>query len=77
MYRRGVVPVPMSDQLSAREAGFLLADSGAAAIALDPALPVEPLPEGVRVFAPGDIAGSAPKPPRGVRRTPAPTTRPS
>ncbi|RIA55330.1 class I adenylate-forming enzyme family protein [Dichotomicrobium thermohalophilum] len=52
----GVVPVPASDQLSAREAGFLLADSGAAAIALSPALPVEPVPEDVRVFAPEDIA---------------------
>ncbi len=52
----GVVPVPVSDQLSAREAGFLLADSGAAAIALEPTLPVEPLPEDVRVFTPEDIA---------------------
>ena len=52
----GIVPVPVSDQLSAREAGVLLADSGAAAIALSPALPVDPLPEGVRVFPPEDIA---------------------
>jgi len=52
----GIVPVPVSDQLSAREAGFLLADSSAAAIALEPALPVEPLAEGVLVFAPEDIA---------------------
>jgi len=52
----GIVPVPVSDQLSAREAGFLLTDSGAAAIALGPALPVDPVPEGVRVLAPEDIA---------------------
>lgn len=52
----GVVPVPVSDQLSAREAGFVLADSGAVAMALDPALPVEPIPEGVRVFTPEDVA---------------------
>jgi len=52
----GVVPVPVSDQLSAREAGFLLADSGAAAIALEPTLPVDPVAEGVRVFAPEEIA---------------------
>jgi len=52
----GIVPVPVSDQLSAREAGFLLADSGAAAIALSPALPVDPVPQGVQVFAPEGIA---------------------
>jgi len=52
----GIVPVPVSDQLSAREAGFLLADSGAAAIAIEPTLPVEPILEGVRVFTPEDIA---------------------
>ncbi len=52
----GIVPVPVSDQLSAREAGFLLADSGAAAIALEPALPVDRVPDGVRVFGPEDIA---------------------
>ncbi|MFP4537466.1 MAG: class I adenylate-forming enzyme family protein [Dichotomicrobium sp.] len=51
----GIVPVPASDQLSPREAGFLLSDSGAAAVALSPDLPVNPVPEGIRIFSPDEV----------------------
>lgn len=53
----GFVPVPASSQLSAREAEFLLRDSGAAALALDARLPMGAVPAGVAVLSAGEIAG--------------------
>lgn len=52
----GIVPLPASSALSAREVGFLLADSGTRAIALDHALPAGDIPSGVTVFEPADVA---------------------
>jgi acyl-coenzyme A synthetase/AMP-(fatty) acid ligase len=51
----GLVPIPASPELTAREAAFLLADSAAAAVALDPRLPLEPVSAGVRVFDAAEI----------------------
>lgn len=51
----GIVPVPVSDQLSAREAAFLIKDSGADAAALSPHLPIERIPPGIETFSPADI----------------------
>lgn len=51
----GLVPVPASSQLSAREVAFLLADSGARAIAVSPGLPVGELAPGLLRFSQGDI----------------------
>jgi acetyl-CoA synthetase len=51
----GLVPVPVSDQLTGAEAAFLLADSRAAAIALSPELPVADIPEGTRILAADDL----------------------
>lgn len=52
----GLIPIPASSQLSAREISFLLADSGARAIALSPGLPVGEIPPSVHRFSGGDIA---------------------
>ncbi|MCZ7593498.1 MAG: AMP-binding protein [Hyphomicrobium sp.] len=52
----GFVPLPTSAQLTAREVRFLLADSGAAAIALGGDLSMGERPAGVRVFDADDIA---------------------
>lgn len=52
----GFVPVPLSTQLSAAEVDFFLADSGAAAIAVSPGLPVGMIPPSVRRFTADDIA---------------------
>lgn len=52
----GLVPIPASSVLSAREVGHMLADSGARAIALADSLPVGAVPDGIRVFEPADIA---------------------
>lgn len=46
----GYVPLPASSQLTGHEAAFLLADSGAAAVALADGLPLADIPSGVRVF---------------------------
>lgn len=53
----GFVPLPTSSQLTETEARFLLADSGAAAVALgDGALGLHDVPSGVRVFEAAEIA---------------------
>jgi acyl-coenzyme A synthetase/AMP-(fatty) acid ligase len=52
----GLVPIPASTQLTAPEAAFLLADSGAAALALAAGFPAGDIPAGVRVFSPDDVA---------------------
>jgi acyl-coenzyme A synthetase/AMP-(fatty) acid ligase len=52
----GFVPLPTSTQLTGEEALFLLRDSGAEAIALDPRLGMPALPAGVRVIEAAEIA---------------------
>ncbi|MEC9367974.1 MAG: class I adenylate-forming enzyme family protein [Pseudomonadota bacterium] len=52
----GLVPLPASAALSAREVEFVLRDCGASGIAVTPSLPVGDIPSGIRVFEPGDIA---------------------
>lgn len=52
----GFVALPSSSQLTAEEAGFLLDDSGAAAVALSDDLDLDHVPDGVRVLRPADIA---------------------
>ena len=52
----GFVPLPASAALSGREISFLLADCSARAMALDPSLPVDGVPDGVRVLEASDIA---------------------
>ncbi len=52
----GYVALPSSSQLTTEEAEFLLADSGAAAVALSDDLPLDHVPDGVRVIRPADIA---------------------
>lgn len=51
----GCVPLPSSAQLTEEEADFLLADSGAQAIAMSEELSIEP-PPGVRPLGPAEIA---------------------
>lgn len=46
----GLVPIATSSQLSAREAAFILGDSGAEAIALNPDVPMGDVPAGVRLL---------------------------
>ena len=56
----GLVALPSSTQLTPREASFLLADSGALAIVLDPILAEGvDVPTGVLVLSPADIADLA------------------
>lgn len=50
----GIVPLPASAQLTPREAAFLLADSGASAIAIDDGMPVEA--GSANVLRAGDVA---------------------
>jgi len=60
----GIVPLPVSPQLTSAEADFLLADSGASAVALAGGLPV-PTATGVRILDEAAIAAlkeSAPLP---------------
>ncbi len=64
----GFVPVPTSSQLTAREAAFLLADSGAQVIALSPELAMD-VAEGVRVLDPAAIAALAETAPGGFADT--------
>lgn len=52
----GCVALPTSAQLTSEEAGFLLRDSGAAAIALADHLPIDDVPAGVAVWTPDVIA---------------------
>jgi len=52
----GLVPMPASSVLSAKDVGFFLQDSGAKSIALDDRLPAGEIPHGVRVYSPRDIA---------------------
>lgn len=51
----GVVPVPVSSQLTAHEADFILRDSGACAMALDDSLPIGDIRVGIQVFTQSDI----------------------
>ncbi len=51
----GLVPLPASSVLSAREVHFILEDCGARALAMTPDLPVGDIPEGVRVYMPADV----------------------
>jgi len=52
----GLVPLPVSSQLTAEECSFLLDDGGAALLALDPALPMGRVPSGVEVLEPPEVA---------------------
>jgi acyl-coenzyme A synthetase/AMP-(fatty) acid ligase len=52
----GLVPIPTSSQLTEPEVRFMLADSGAAAIAISPDLALPNLPAGVRVITSSDVA---------------------
>lgn len=52
----GFVPLPTSVQLTDQEARFLIADSGAAAVALGRDLALDGLPGDVRIFGTDDIA---------------------
>lgn len=52
----GLVPLPASSALSAREVAFLLSDSGARAIAVSASLPVSEIPSGVIVLEEADVA---------------------
>jgi len=52
----GLVPMPASSALSADEVSYFLKDSGARAIALAHGLAIGSIPEGVRVYEPGDVA---------------------
>jgi acyl-coenzyme A synthetase/AMP-(fatty) acid ligase len=52
----GCVALPASSQLTGEEAGFLLNDSGAAAIAVADHLPVDDMPADVIAWTPGMIA---------------------
>jgi acyl-coenzyme A synthetase/AMP-(fatty) acid ligase len=52
----GLVPIPASEQLSAREIAFFLEDSGARAIAWSEGLALPVIPDGVDRIGPGDIA---------------------
>lgn len=54
----GFVPLPMSSQLTAEEASFLIRDSEAVGVALDDGLPVEPevlKQKGLRIFSQDDV----------------------
>jgi acyl-coenzyme A synthetase/AMP-(fatty) acid ligase len=51
----GYVPLPSSAQLTAEEADFLLADSGARLLAASEELAIQP-PSGVRMLSPTDVA---------------------
>ncbi len=51
----GLVPLPASSVLSAREVHFILEDCGARALAMTPDLPVGDIPEGVKVYTPADV----------------------
>ncbi len=53
----GFVPLPVSTLLTAPEVEFLLADSGAEAVAFDGATAPGPLPAGVRLITPDAISG--------------------
>lgn len=61
----GFVPLPTSTQLTAREALFMLEDSGAEAIALGDGLAMEGLPGGVRIISTDDVARMMRESPRG------------
>lgn len=52
----GLVPIPASSQLTAREADFLLADSGASAIAAAAQLALGDVPPGVRILSEAWVA---------------------
>jgi acetyl-CoA synthetase len=60
----GFVPLPTSSQLTEREVGFLLADSGAEAVAIGGGLSLGPIPAGVRVFEGQEIERMAAAGPR-------------
>ena len=62
----GLVAVPSSTQLTAAEAGFLLADTGAAAVAVSAEfMAATAAPAHVRVLGPDDIAALKRHPPLG------------
>lgn len=46
----GMVPIPASSQLTAKEVSFLLEDATPAAIATDGTLPIEQLPSGIKLI---------------------------
>jgi len=52
----GLVPIPLSSQLSAREIDFIAEDSGASAIAVSPGLAIGAKARALPRFAPEDIA---------------------
>jgi acyl-coenzyme A synthetase/AMP-(fatty) acid ligase len=52
----GLVAIPASSQLTAEETESLIADSGAAVIAVDPRLPAGKVPAGVRVIEAAEVA---------------------
>ncbi len=74
----GYVALPTSSQLTAEEAAFLLADSGAAAIAVADHLPIGQIPGGVRIFEAGEITRAMMRPVRApATRQPQPMIPPS
>jgi acetyl-CoA synthetase len=62
----GFVPLPTSSQLTAHEIGFLLADSGAEAVAIGGALSLGTVASGVRVFEADEIERMSARSPRGA-----------
>lgn len=54
----GYVPLPVSSQLTAGEAAFLLADSGAALLVLDERLGIDAVPAGVEVMHADEVAAA-------------------
>ncbi len=51
----GLIPIPTSRDLTEEETAFLLADSGAEAVALAPHLPTDAIAPGVRVIAGSEV----------------------
>mgnify|MGYP000545354610 CR=1 FL=1 len=68
----GFVPLPVSSQLTASEAAFLLEDSGAACLVLDDRLGIAAVPAGVIVMLADEVAAAL----RRARRAPYAATDP-
>lgn len=65
----GGIALPVSSQLTADETEFLLADSGAAAVAVDERLPTARIPSGIKVIEAGEVARAIASAPRGEYAT--------
>ncbi|MDA7946734.1 MAG: AMP-binding protein [Hyphomicrobiaceae bacterium] len=51
----GLVPLPASSVLSAREVNFFLQDCGARALAMTPELPLGDIPKSIKTYTPADV----------------------